>query len=74
MIRKKIIINDLYWYIKIVDLDISSVKFVNVLLNIYMMKGYLLWIGIVYINLDVEKFRIKLMKIFENVRWKNFIL
>lgn len=38
------------------------------------MKGYLLWIGIVYINLDVEKFRIKLMKIFENVRWKNVIL
>lgn len=64
MIRKKI---------KLVDLDISSVKFVNVLLNIYMMKGYLLWIGIVYINLDVEKFRIKLMKIFEN-GWNDVIL
>lgn len=69
--RKKIITNDLHWQIKIVDLDTSSVKFVNVLLNIYMMKGHPLWTGIVHINPDVEKFRIKPMKIPENVRWKN---
>lgn len=69
--QKKIITNDLHWQIKIVDLDTSCVKFVNVLLNIYMMKGHPLWTGIVHINPDVEKFRIKPMKIPENVRWKN---
>lgn len=36
-----------------------------------MMKGHPLWTGIVHINPDVEKFRIKPMKIPENVRWKN---
>lgn len=72
--RKKIITNDLHWQIKKVDLDTTSVKFVNVLLNIYMMKGHPLWTGIVHINPDVKKFRIKPMKIPENVRWKNFIL
>lgn len=59
--------------IKLVDLDTSSVKLVNVLLNIYMMKGHPLWTGIVHINPDVEKFRIKPMKIPEN-GWNDVIL
>lgn len=38
------------------------------------MKGHPLLTGIVHINPDVEKFRIKPMKIPENDRGKNVIL
>lgn len=37
------------------------------------MKGHPLWTGIVHINPDVEKFRIKPMKIPEN-GWNDVIL